>query len=310
MNTKTAIQVTNLTKRYRRKTAVEDITFEVRRGEILGLLGPNGAGKSTIIKILCGLASPTSGSASVNGFDCHRQSVEAHHSLGYVPEVVNIYGEMTATQFLQYSARFYDMSPDERSHRVGEVLEQVGLTSAADIRVRTYSRGMRQRLALASALVHSPEVLILDEPTTGLDPIGTRDLRDLIRSLRGRTTVLFSSHNLHEAEALCDRVAVLNQGRLMALGSLDDLLRGHKLVVRMRLRHTPDGLPQALDQEGLVAGLEVNGNELTFQVKDKAARPMILRRAVELGAEVYEMTTDVASLEEVFSRLLEEGVPR
>lgn len=307
MKTEIAIDVTNLTKRYWRTTAVDSVSFSVRRGEIFGLLGPNGAGKSTLIKVLCGLVAPTEGRASVNGFDCQGESLDARRLLGYVPEVVNIYGEMTATQFLQYAISFYEMPADDRGRRIEQVLAQAGLTEAAGRRVRTYSKGMRQRLALAAAIVHEPEVLILDEPMSGLDPIGIRDVRALIRSLRGETTVLFASHNLFEAEALCDRVAVLNRGHIVVQGTLNELLRGHELVIRMKLTHLPNGLTRALTEEGLVEVLDVTGSELTFAVQEAAVRSHVLRRAVELGADVYEMTTEAASLEEVFARLLEEG---
>lgn len=306
MDTEIAIDVTNLTKRYWRTTAVDGVSFSVRRGEIFGLLGPNGAGKSTIIKTLCGLAAPTAGSVSVNGFDCQREPVAARSSLGYVPEVVDIYPEMTATGFLTYTARFYDVPADVREPRISNVLEQVGLADAARRRVGTFSKGMRQRLALAAALVHEPAVLILDEPMTGLDPIGVRDLRALIQGLRGDTTILFSSHNLYEAEALCDRVVVLNRGRVVTEGSLQDLLQGHTLQVRLTLTHVPNGLATTLADEGLIADVSAAGPELTFTVPESVSRTQVLRRAVELGADIYELTTEAASLEEVFTRLLQE----
>lgn len=306
MNTEATIEVVDLTKRYWRTTAVDGVSFTVRRGEIFGLLGPNGAGKSTIIKTLCGLAAPTTGSVSINGFDCQREPVAARLSLGYVPEVVNIYPEMTASGFLAYTVRFYDLPVDRRKARIAAVLRKVRLTDAARRRVSTFSKGMRQRLALAAALVHEPTVLILDEPMSGLDPIGVRDVRTLIQSLRGEITVLFSSHNLNEAEALCDRVAVLNRGRVVTEGSLQELLQGHTLQVRMTLTHVPNGLPDTLADEGLIADLSAAGTELIFAVPENVSRSAVLRRAVELGADVYEVTTDAVSLEEVFTRLLQE----
>jgi ABC-2 type transport system ATP-binding protein len=219
------IQASALTKRYNGFVAVDELTFQVRSGEIYGLLGPNGAGKTTTILMLLGLSEPTSGEARVLGMDPARRPLEVKRMVGYLPDSVGFYGRLTGRENLEYTARLNGVPDDEAKRRISDLLDQVHLTDAADQPADTYSRGMLQRLGVADALVKEPSVLILDEPTASIDPAGVADLLDLIRSLvaeRG-LAVLLSSHLLAQVQRLCDRVGIFMRGHLIAEGSVSEL---------------------------------------------------------------------------------------
>jgi ABC-2 type transport system ATP-binding protein len=221
------VRTRELTKRYDDVVAVDALSLEVRRGEIYGLLGPNGAGKTTTILMLLGLAEPTSGEARVLGLDPARQPLEVKRQVGYLPDSVGFYGRLTGRENLRYTARLNGLPPADAEVAITELLAQVGLDEAADRPADTYSRGMLQRLGIADALVKNPAVLILDEPTTAIDPTGVADLLALIRSLvadRG-IGVLLSSHLLEQVERLCDRIGIFSRGRLVAEGTVAELSR-------------------------------------------------------------------------------------
>lgn len=208
------IEVHHLTRRYGTHTAINSVSFEAKSGEILGLLGPNGAGKTTTMRILTGYMPPTEGTARVCGFDVVEDSMEVRRRVGYMPEQVPIYPDMTVESYVMFWAKLrHTRKPRQR---VREVLEQFGLLDRRKKLVRSLSKGLRQRLGLAQALVHEPEVVILDEPTIGIDPRQVIEVRDFVQSLRHNHTVLFSSHILSEVEQVCDRVVILNQGKLVA----------------------------------------------------------------------------------------------
>lgn len=221
------VRTHELTKRYDDVVAVDALSLEVRRGEIYGLLGPNGAGKTTTILMLLGLAEPTSGEARVLGLDPARQPLEVKRHVGYLPDSVGFYGRLTGRENLRYTARLNGLPQTDAEVAITELLAQVGLDEAADRPADTYSRGMLQRLGIADALVKNPAVLILDEPTTAIDPTGVADLLALIRSLvadRG-IGVLLSSHLLEQVERLCDRIGIFSRGRLVAEGTVAELSR-------------------------------------------------------------------------------------
>jgi ABC-2 type transport system ATP-binding protein len=221
------VRTRELTKRYDDVVAVDALSLEVRRGEIYGLLGPNGAGKTTTILMLLGLAEPTSGEARVLGLDPARQPLEVKRQVGYLPDSVGFYGRLTGRENLRYTARLNGLPPADAEVAITELLAQVGLDEAADRPADTYSRGMLQRLGIADALVKNPAVLILDEPTTAIDPTGVADLLALIRSLvadRG-IGVLLSSPLLEQVERLCDRIGIYSRGRLVAEGTVAELSR-------------------------------------------------------------------------------------
>lgn len=219
------VEAHDLTKDYDGLVAVDQLTFHVDPGEIYGLLGPNGAGKTTTILMLLGLSEPTSGVARVLGLDPARVPLEVKRHVGYLPDSVGFYGRLSGRENLEYTARLNGLETDAATERIAALLDQVGLTDAADRPADTYSRGMLQRLGVADALVKDPDVLILDEPTASIDPAGVAELLDLIRRLvaeRG-LAVLLSSHLLAQVEQLCDRVGIFSRGRLIAEGSVGEL---------------------------------------------------------------------------------------
>ena len=219
------IWMRGLTKRYGSRTAVDALDLDVRRGEIFGLLGPNGAGKTTTVLMLLGLTEPTDGDVRVAGFDPRRESLQVKRRVGYLPDSVGFYGSLTGRENLRYTARLNGIPSKAASERINEVLFQVGLADRADDRADTYSRGMRQRLGIADALVKDPEVLILDEPTTAIDPMGVVEMLELIRGLardRG-IAILLASHLLDQVQSVCHRVGIFDRGRLIGLGTVADL---------------------------------------------------------------------------------------
>jgi ABC-2 type transport system ATP-binding protein len=221
------IEVKNLTKKYGDFTAVDHVNYTVEEGEIFGLLGHNGAGKTTTILMLLGLIAPTEGTAVVNGVDVIEQPLQSRRNVGLLPENAGFYENLTARQNLQFYAELADVPEKAASERIEKLIDQVGLGGKREVKVAAYSRGMRQRLGIAQSLVRDPKILILDEPTQGIDPEGTRDLRELIRNLSKRDgkTVIFTTHVLYEVNKLCDRVAIMKQGTIAGIGTIDELRR-------------------------------------------------------------------------------------
>jgi ABC-2 type transport system ATP-binding protein len=224
-----AVVTEGLTKRYGERTAVDGLDLEVRRGEVFGLLGPNGAGKTTTILMLLGLTEPSSGRARVVGLDPVHDALAVRARVGYLPDAVGFDEHLTGRQNLRYTARLNRLRPDVAEERIGALAAEVGLADRIDDQVQTYSRGMRQRLGIADALLKDPEVLVLDEPTTAIDPTGVREVLELIRELPARRgcTVLLSSHLLQQVESVCDRVGIFVDGRLVASGAVTDLAARH-----------------------------------------------------------------------------------
>ena len=230
------IELNGLTKNYGAFTAVDHLNLTIRRGEIFGLLGPNGAGKSTTILMMLGLTEPTSGTVEVCGINSTRQPVEVKRKVGYLPEDVGFYDDRTGLENLVYTARLNGIAPGEAKENTLRLLERVGLSDELTKKTGKYSRGMRQRLGLADVLIKNPEVVILDEPTLGIDPSGIREFMDLIWRLSREegVTVLFSSHHLHQVQQVCDRVGLFVRGRLIAEGNIDSLsqqLFGNELIM-------------------------------------------------------------------------------
>src|SRR6202045_2481666 len=225
-----AIEIENLTKEYpfgflhlKKKASLEGLNMQVEMGEVFGFVGPNGAGKSTTIKLLMGLIFPTAGSARILGKPI--SDVEMHRDIGYLPEQPYFYDYLTAAELLDYFARFHDVTSADRNERVERMLKKVGLETARKIQLRKYSKGMLQRVGLAQAILHDPKVVILDDPMSGLDPVGRREVRDIILELKqAGKTVLFSTHILSDAEMLCDRVGVIVGGKLRGVGAPDEIV--------------------------------------------------------------------------------------
>jgi len=221
---KNAIEVNELTKRFEEITAVDGISFEVERGEVFGFLGPNGAGKTTTIRMLTGLSKPSSGKASILGFNINSKISEIKKRIGVVPEVSNLYDELSAMDNLVFMAQLYGVPSRERKKRAEELLKTFRLHERKDNLFRTFSRGMKRALTIAAALIHNPEILFLDEPTVGLDVVAARSLRNLISNLRQQgITIFLTTHYLEEADLLCDRVAILVKGRILAIDTPEAL---------------------------------------------------------------------------------------
>jgi ABC-2 type transport system ATP-binding protein len=220
------IQVDHLSKRYGEKIAVKDVSFEVNRGEVFGFLGPNGAGKTTTIKIMVGLLKPSSGGVKVAGFDIVAQPIQAKASSGYVPDTPNLYAKLTGRELLSFVGELYNLERDQVGRRTDELLRMFDLTEASDNTIDSYSHGMQQKMALAAALMHDPKVLVLDEPTVGLDPKSARLIKDILRQMAERGAAVFlSTHILEIAERMCDRIGIINQGELIAVGTMEELRR-------------------------------------------------------------------------------------
>ncbi len=299
------IEVQDLVKKYGSVAAVKSISFTAQPGQVTGFLGPNGAGKTTTMRMLTGFLPPTSGKAQVAGFDVFNQSMQVREKVGYLPENVPLYRDMTALGYLMYVGEIRGIKG--RRDKGMEVLERVQLAHRADSRIRTLSKGMRQRVGLASALVHDPDVLILDEPTIGLDPIQVLELRDLVRELGKRHTVLFSTHILSEAEQVCDKVVIINQGEIVAQGAPTELRnmleRGGRVLLRLNIP-AETALPalQALPQvASAVPGLD--GIIITPPNPNTDPRPAIARTVVEQGWDLVELRPLAVNLEEIFLEL-------
>lgn len=240
------ITVQHLTRRFGQLTAVDDLSFTIQKGEVVGFLGPNGAGKSTTMRILTGFLPATSGAAEVAGFDVLRQSMEVRKRIGYLPESVPLYGEHRVREMLDFQGRLHGMSKADRKARIPAVLERVGVLDRAEQLVGNLSRGLRQRVGLAVALLPDPEVLILDEPTSGLDPLQRLEIRTLLKELAAEHTVLLSSHILPEVEAVCPRVIMIHKGRIAAQGTQAEILAGIGRGAHVRLEALVPDVAEAL----------------------------------------------------------------
>ena len=303
------IEVQSLTKRYPTRLAVDDVTFSVREGEIVGFLGPNGAGKTTTMRVLTGFLPPTSGSARVAGHDVVREANAARASLGYLPESAAVYPELRVREYLTFRARLEGVSGAQVRARVSEAVERCLLTEVADRKIDNLSKGFRQRTALAGALVHQPPVLILDEPTIGLDPVQIIKVRETIRQMGRDRAVLLSTHILPEVEAVCDRVLIIDRGRIVAEGTPSDLrakLAGAPVVhVAVRgavsIREDLAGVAGVASVDLEEAPDETRARVLCLQGADP--REDIFRLAVQRGWTLRELARASLTLEDVFVRL-------
>lgn len=296
----TAIQMTGLRKSFGDVVAVDGLDLTVETGEVFGFLGPNGAGKSTTINMLLGFLSPSGGKATVLGHDIERESVALRERIGVLPEDFEPYERLTAREHVEYAGGLKGIDPD-----VETLLDRVGLQREAwDRPAGEYSTGMAQRLALATALVGDPDLLILDEPSSGLDPEGMGEMRELIRSeTESGTTVFFSSHILSEVEAVCDRVAILSGGSLSVVGSLDDLRAGAVTRTEMTLvlSDVSEPLVESVANLDGVQSVAVQGSELTVELTDASSKVSVVRAADE-QTSVDDIVAEEASLESVFEQ--------
>jgi ABC-2 type transport system ATP-binding protein len=300
----TVIEARNLTKRYNGSAAVDGISFTISRGEIFGLLGPNGAGKTTTILMLLGLTDISGGEARVLGHDPEREPLAVKRRVGYLPDSVGFYDHLTATDNLHYTARLIGIPVAERASRISSALARVGLADVAENRVRTFSRGMRQRLGLAEILMKNVEIAILDEPTSGLDPQATAELLAMIRDLkRDGVAVLLSSHLLERVQSVCDRVALFHVGRLALVGTVAELGRqvlGGGFAVEVEAQGA--GLAQRLALIPGVSGVEEQGPGRIRLLADRDVRPDAAAEVVAAGGRLIRLSIEEQSLEAIYAR--------
>lgn len=301
------IQVEGLTKRYGLRTAVDNITFHAEKGEIVGFLGPNGAGKTTTMRILTGYMPASEGKAIVAGYDVFSHSLEARKRTGYLPETVPLYTDMTVWQYLDFMAELRKM-PD-RDNRVEEAMTVVDLADRADSFIGNLSKGLRQRVGLAQAMLHKPEVLILDEPTIGLDPAQVKEVREVIRELGKERTVLLSTHILSEAQMLCNRVLIINKGHIVAEDAPDRLRARLSGADRIAIKVSDDGagLADTLRKlDGVTAVHSAKDGEFEIEtVPGSNVRPELAKAVVNGGWGLMEMKAMGMSLEDIYLQLIQ-----
>ena len=299
------IKVSGLTKDYGARRAIHNLNFDAQQGEIVGFLGPNGAGKTTTLRILTGYMPPTDGEAIVAGYDVVEESLEVRKRVGYLPETVPLYTDMVVFDYLKFMGDLRKI-PNVGA-RVDEVLDMVGLTDRANGYIGNLSKGMRQRVGLAQALMHRPEVLILDEPTIGLDPGQVVEVRELIREIGKDRTVLLSTHLLNEAQNICDRVLIINKGKIVAEDTTENLqarLIGAERVI-LRIRGESDDLAATIKKVKGVQGVETKSDgtvEIEF-ASGKDVRPEVAKQVINAGYDLLELRPLGMSLEEIFLEL-------
>jgi len=302
-----AIEVRDLTKAFREVVAIGGISFEVRRGEVFSLLGPNGAGKSTAISIISGLLMPDSGDALVMGHSILKESMAARRCLGVVPQEVALYNDMSARENLVFWGRMYGLSGKDLERRVDEMLKAIGLVDRQKGRVGTYSGGMKRRVNIAAALLHTPQVVIMDEPTAGIDPQSRRHILDYVKELnRQGMSVLYTTHYMEEAEELSNRIAIMDKGKVIACGTRDELVRlvGEQTRVDLVVTGEPDKAAEAWHTVAGVASATVEQGRVAVLASDSnAVVPRLFERAAQLGFRIGSVEIQEPNLETVFLSL-------
>lgn len=327
MDQEVVIKLIELTKQYHDLTAVDRLNLSIFKGEVFGLLGPNGAGKSTTILMILGLIEPTSGQVRVSGIDSTRNPIEVKQKIGFLPDDVGFYDDRSGLYNLLYTARLNSVPVKVAKERARQLLHKVGLSEVADKKVGEYSRGMRQRLGLADVLIKEPEIIILDEPTLGIDPEGVREFLQLIVDLSKDQgiTVLLSSHHLHQVQQVCDRVGIFVEGKLLAEGNLETLsqklFEGNPLMIEADITDgNHHGAPSPVsieDAPGIIRDLQVSLYELDavdsiqyhdglFQIGcSRDISPIIARKAIEAGCDLNRLTKKEYGLNELYHRYFE-----
>ena len=302
-----AIEVEGLTKVYgfgdEETRAVDGLDLTVGQGEVFGFLGPNGAGKTTTVQMLMQIIFPTSGSGKLLGKPLG--DISAREQIGYLPELFQFHSFLRAEEFLDFHAKLYGIPNGERKRRVAEIIDLVGLRETAKARLRTFSKGMLQRIGIGQAIINKPRLLFLDEPTSALDPIGRRDVRDLILRLRDEgTTVFLNSHLLSEVEMTCSQIGILNKGKLVRIGDIEALIQPtHCVDIRV------EGLPDETLEEirKLATNIEHSNGDMTVMLRDEEQVPVLARMIMDSGADLREFTPRSQQLEEVFVQSIEES---
>jgi ABC-2 type transport system ATP-binding protein len=303
------LETKGLTKRYGTFTAVDHLDLSIRRGEVFGLLGPNGAGKTTTILMLLGLTEPTAGEVRVLGFDPARQPLSVKKRVGYMPDQVGFYDDLTARENLIYIAKLNGIPRDQIKRRVEEAIERVRLSDVIDKRAGTFSRGMRQRLGLADVLIKKPQLIIMDEPTQGLDPELAHEFLNLIHSLKEEgTTILLSSHLLHQVQAICDRVGLFSHGRMVLQGTVSDLARkvlGGAYRIQLEAEGSAAKLRKALEALPEVHTVAAQNGKMILEAQ-KDVRAEAAEAVIKAGGRLKGLSVEAPSLDDIYTRYFEE----
>lgn len=309
------IEVKNLSKKYGQHTAVDNLSFHVEKGQIYGFLGPNGAGKSTTMNMICGYLAPSDGTITINGYDVVKEPEKAKKSIGYLPEIPPIYMDMTVAEFLKFAAELKKVPKAERAAQIEEIMEMTGITDMQNRLIRNLSKGYRQRVGLAQAILGYPEVIILDEPSVGLDPKQIIEMRELIKKLGENHTVILSSHILSEVSAVCDHIMIISHGKLVASDSpegLQKLLSGSAKLL-LTVKTEKEALEEALSVMDGVESVVIEAAEddcilATIEVtKGKDIREALFYKLAELHMPILEMHLIEKSLEDIFLQLTQDG---
>lgn len=303
------IKVSNLTKVYGVSRGIKNINFEIDKGQVVGFLGPNGAGKTTTMKLITGSMAATRGEIWVNGFDMSENSVAARRNIGYLPEVPPLYEELEVRQYLHYVGRLQGVEEAFLKERIDVLIADLDLKDVAYRLVQHLSKGFRQRVGLAQALIAEPDVLILDEPTSGLDPKQVAHMRDLIRSLKGKHTLILSSHILSEVEALCERVIIMKEGEIVAQGTLDQLKKGVVLSVYLRVARPPVSFETDLKAVSGVQSVSSHANKgkegWRVEVIEETHIETLAGFVVNSGAGLLELNCEGQNLENIFMDIIQ-----
>jgi len=296
------IQVEHLTRCYGDLTAVDDVSFHIGRGEVVGLLGHNGAGKTTIMKMLTGFLEPTSGTIRVEDLDIDRDRRAIQRRIGYLPENCPLYPEMTVIDYLDYQAGLHGLANDKRPHAIAQAIRRTALQEKATETIQTLSRGYRQRVGVAQAILHDPDIVILDEPTNGLDPTQILHMRELIRELARTATVMVSTHILQEVQAVCERVLILRAGKLAVDSRLDALRQGRRLLVSVDDEST-DSLAKVAGVAAVEARGTANGRWTYALDADDEVAPQVVAALAAAGRRLYALQPEHRDLETVFAEV-------
>ncbi len=307
---RTVIEARNLSKHYNGIVAVDRLNLDIREGEVYGILGPNGSGKTTTILMLLGLTEPTSGSVRVLGWDPTRYPLRVKANVGYIPDQVGFYGDLTAWENLMYTAKLNGIPRQEARKRIAQALERVGLSDVAHRPVRTFSRGMRQRLGVADVLIKDPKIIIMDEPTQGLDPESARQFLDFILELKkeGRT-VLLASHLLHQVQAVCDRVGLYYRGKKALEGTVEELARrvlGFAYRILVQVRKDARRLIEPLQRLQGVQRVEIKDDQTLIVHCERDMRPEVAQAVIQQGAQLLRLDMEMPSLDDVYTRYFQE----
>ncbi|WP_223790649.1 ABC transporter ATP-binding protein [Methanobacterium spitsbergense] len=301
MNSNEMIKIESLNKSFGRIKALNDLNLNVKRGELLGIIGPNGAGKTTAIRMACCILKPDSGDIIIDGYSIHDDPIKIKSMIGYLPEEPNLYERFKAKDLLKYFAELYGVPKNDIDGKIQELLELVGMTKRSEDRINTFSKGLRQRISVARALVHDPDIIIFDEPTMGLDPETANSIRNFIKNLKGQKTMILCTHYMEEADLLCDRVAILNEGKIRDVGTpqyLKSKVHG-EVILKIRVKNTGDInlIKNKLIQFPSVGAVNLVGGEYLISLKQRNE----IHDIVDVfGNEVLSINTKEPTLEDVF----------